>query len=210
MFEAVIREKSYVDAKNIGIYLSMPDRELQTESIVRHAFSAGKRVFVPYLHKNKDSLHDLARVMDMVDLRKLEDYESLSRDKWGIPSLKSEQIEGRERILGDQATSHTALDLILMPGVAFGIDGETGRIRRLGHGKGFYDFFLDRYHQSPQVQSTSHYPFLCGLALKEQFLQAETDQDIPVGPLDKLIHSVVVGDGRARGQLGKGGSGIEI
>jgi len=124
--------------------------------------------------------------------------------------LKSNQIEGRERILGNQATlhQHTSLDLILVPGVAFGIDEETGRIRRLGHGKGFYDFFLDRYHQSLQVQSTRHYPFLCGLALKEQFLQAETDQHIPVGPLDKLIDSVVVGDGKSRRQFGKGG--IEI
>lgn len=190
----------------------MPDRELQTDSIVRHAFSAGKRVFVPYLHKMENGPPGMARVMDMVDLRKLEDYESLSRDKWGIPSLKSDEIEGRERILGDQAISHQpkSLDLILMPGVAFGVDEETGRIRRLGHGKGFYDFFLDRYHQSIQPQPTRHYPFLCGLALREQFLQAGIDQRIPVGPLDKLIDFVVVGDGKARGQLGNGGSRIEI
>jgi len=185
----------------------MPDRELQTDYIVRHAFSAGKRVFVPYLHKSENGPQDLSRVMDMVDLRRLEDYESLGRDKWGIPSLSLDQIEGRERILGNQATSHqqTSLDLILVPGVAFGFDEKTGRIRRLGHGKGFYDFFLDRYHKS-----TRQHPFLCGLALKEQFLQTETNQHIPVGPLDKLIHSVVVGDGTTRGQVGKSGSRVEI
>lgn len=201
MFEAVIKEKAYVNAKNIGIYLSMPDKELQTDPIVRHAFSSGKRVFVPYLIKNEDTSLDFARVMDMVDLRKVEDYESLSRDKWGIPSLKSEQIEGRERILDSQATAahqHTTLDLILLPGVAFGLDEETGRIRRLGHGKGFYDFFLDHYYRSLQLQPTTQSPFLCGLALKEQFLQGKSGH-IPVGPFDKLLDSVVVGDGRTRG-----------
>lgn len=202
VFEALIKEKAYINAKNIGVYLSMPDRELQTDSIVRHAFSSGKRVFIPYLLKNQHAAPNFSRVMDMVDLRKLEDYESLSRDKWGIPSLKAEQIEGREMILDDQATAthqRTSLDLILLPGVAFSVDEETGRIRRLGHGKGFYDFFLDRYQRSLELQPNSQSPILCGLALKEQFLQAKPDQLIPVGHQDKLLDSVVVGDGKTKG-----------
>lgn len=201
-----------MEAKNIGIYLSMPERELNTDPIVRHAFSMGKRIFVPYLHKNKDGLQEMSRVMDMVDLKNIEDYESLGRDKWGIPSLKSEQIEGRERILDNQASSlqQTSLDLILVPGVAFSMDDDTGRIRRLGHGKGFYDYFFDRYHQSIQVKSSSNYPFLCGLALKEQILQPKLDQQIPVGPLDKLIHSIIAGDGRVIMQSEVRGSSIEI
>jgi len=142
--------------------------------------------------------------MDMVDLGSLEDYESLSRDKWGIPSLNSEQVVGRERILGAQAAishQHTPLDLILMPGVAFGLDEERRRIRRLGHGKGFYDFFLDRYYRSIQAQHTQHYPFLCGLALKEQILKVKADQQIPVGPLDKFLDCMVVGDGKVVGEV---------
>jgi len=178
----------------------MPNREIETDPIVHHAFSTGKRVFVPYLHKNEDTEHELARVMDMVDLQSVEDYKSLSKDKWDIPSLTSEQLEGRERILDNQ----TSLDLILMPGVAFGIDEETGRIKRLGHGKGFYDFFLDRYYRSIKVHPARNYPLLCGLALERQFLGATPDQQIPVGPLDQLLDAVVVGDGRFVGQMEKG------
>ncbi len=95
---------------------------------------------MPYLHRNPPPPSpDLpARVMDMVRLRNLQDYESLTPDRWGIPSVDPATVHERQRILGGPDAQHSEkalLDLILMPGVAFDMSPENGSIRRLGHGE---------------------------------------------------------------------------
>ena len=148
----------------------MPKSELSTRDIVTHAFAHDKQVFVPYLYK----LHTQDRgkpvsVMDMVSLHSKSDFEGLDRDAWGIPSVAENSIVGRERILdipdtgnggheweshndnGSTKTEKGRLDMIIMPGVAFDKD-----LARLGHGKGFYDVFLERYH----VAKVAPMPFL--------------------------------------------------
>lgn len=89
--------------------------------------------------------------MDMVALHSLSDFESLKPNKWGIPTPEG-SVEGRENCFGFHGLSEgtvvamnkeAGLDLIVMPGMAFDFE-----LRRLGHGKGFYDSFLTRYHSS--------------------------------------------------------------
>lgn len=105
-------------------------------------------MFVPYLRKTSESDRGPdgylpARCMDMLRLKNLKDFQSLKRDKWGIPSItdagNNAQASSRESILqgpkGDGVVK--GLDVILLPGVAFQA-GRQGEIRRLGHGKGFY------------------------------------------------------------------------
>jgi 5-formyltetrahydrofolate cyclo-ligase len=181
----------------------MPTGEIQTDTIVRHALNSGKQVFVPYLHKSPNPSPDTPRsVMDMVDLRSLSDYDSLKRDSWGIPTIEEETVHERQHVLRDSASQGRKLDLILMPGVAFDIDPNQGYLRRLGHGKGFYDYFLHRYMQDrkSQVKELSRGPgidvLLYGLALKEQFLQAEAGLSVPVGEHDYLLHGLLVGNGK--------------
>ncbi|KAF8857904.1 5-formyltetrahydrofolate cyclo-ligase [Acephala macrosclerotiorum] len=200
IFKNVISLKPYQEAKRIGVYLSMPTGEVQTDAIVRHALKSGKQVFVPYLHKARNPPPDTPRsVMDMVDLRSLSDYESLERDSWGIPTISAETVDHREHIIED-SNKVEGLDLILMPGVAFQLDESTGFVKRLGHGKGFYDYFLHRYRESreSQVEEPSKDPgtdvLLYGLGLKEQFLEA-TMEEVPIGEHDSLLHGLVVGDG---------------
>ena len=154
----------YKRANRIGIYLSMLKSELSTGDIVTHAFAHNKQVFVPYLYKlNSQDQSKPVSVMDMVSLDSKSDFESLDRDAWGIPSVSEDLIGKRERILnitdaedgGHERESHNEnsstktekgrLDMIIMPGVAF----DKG-LARLGHGKGFYDCFLERY-QSAKV-----------------------------------------------------------
>ena len=152
----------YQNAKKISVYLSMPSREISTKIIVDHAIQNGKKVFVPYMYKRiqKSSRKELpAVVMDMFSLHSMEDYESLRVDKWGIPSISAESAQGRESCLGDSVAmevnsndnvlKYSDLDIIIVPGVAF--DRER---RRLGHGKGFYDFFLSRYQSQRNQEQT--------------------------------------------------------
>ena len=174
----------------------MPSGELQTDALVRHALGNGKQVFVPYLFKPSNPPPDTPKsVMDMVNLRDLSDYETLKRDSWGIPTIGADAVEEREHVLSIRSQP---LDMILMPGVAFDIDPESGFIRRLGHGKGFYDYFLHRYKQihGSQVEKDPEIDVLLyGLALKEQALGSDARTSVPVGEHDNLLHGLIVGDG---------------
>lgn len=180
----------------------MPTAEIQTDRIVRHALECGKKVFVPFLRKNPAPSPDTPRsVMDMVDLLSLSDYEGLARDRWGIPTVDSCTIGQREQILGDSSKTTGPLEVILMPGVAFQHDLESGLVRRLGHGKGFYDYFLHRYSESEgshakSTDSTSDTGLLLyGLALEEQLLDSKDSSLVPIGEQDRQLHGLVVGRG---------------
>jgi 5-formyltetrahydrofolate cyclo-ligase len=177
----------------------MPAGEIQTDAIVRHALDSGKQVFVPYLFKLSNPPPGSPKsVMDMVDLRNLSDYDSLKRDSWGIPTIGTDTVNERERVLSKDSQQ---LDMILMPGVAFDIDQKSGFIRRLGHGKGFYDYFLHRYMQAQgsQEKMSGRGPetdaLLYGLALEEQFLKSDAGTSVPVGEYDNPVHGLLVGDG---------------
>lgn len=144
----------YRSAKTISIYLSMPKGELATAPIVADAIQNGKEVYVPYIHKTTAASSDApASVMDMVSLHSQEDFETLEADSWGIPTPSEPSIAGRKRCLGEkslqsqtsegQEEGTRSLDVIVMPGMAF-----DRRLARLGHGKGYYDFFLTRYERA--------------------------------------------------------------
>ncbi|KND88828.1 putative 5-formyltetrahydrofolate cyclo-ligase [Tolypocladium ophioglossoides CBS 100239] len=204
IFESLKDFKPYKDASRISIYLSMPASEVQTDDIVRHALDAGKQVFVPYLHKSPLEMPNApARVMDMVHLKSIQDYESLKLDRWGIPSIDPATVHHRQRILGGpdvHRSDVSTLDLMLMPGVAFDFD-EAGSARRLGHGKGFYDYFLNRYlaRMDPSGGSLDGPPLLLyGLALTEQLLSASSGELVPMGPHDRNLHGLVLGSGEIR------------
>lgn len=194
--------KPYQDAKRVSVFLSMPSGEIQTDGIVKHALESGKEVFIPYLHKNPSPSPDLPpRVMDMVRLKNLDDYESLKPDRWGIPSVDPATVHERQRILGGPDAYHSdkaLLDLILVPGVAFDIDSESGAIRRLGHGKGFYDYFINRHNAKAASlgEQESSPVLLYGLALSEQFLSSPSDGAVPVGPLDQPLDGLLLGNGQ--------------
>lgn len=193
--------KPYVEAGRISVFLSMPSAEVQTDEIVRHALASGKHVFVPYLHKSPESSNPAlpARVMDMVRLNDVQDYESLKRDKWGIPSIDPATVHDRQRILGGTDSQHSdqaTLDLVLMPGVAFDVAPQSDEIRRLGHGRGFYDLFLERYAEKlKKLNVKGPSVLLYGLGLKEQFLSSATEE-VPVGAYDQPLHGLILGDGK--------------
>ena len=151
----VLNLPAYQKARRISVFLSMPSREVSTYEIVLHAIDNDKTVFVPYIHQNQtNTSQKLASMMDMLALHSKEDLESLKPDAWGIPTLDEGSIASRENALSGHGidnvvagansapeTSHgLGLDIMLVPGVAFDMEN-----RRLGHGKGYYDRYLQRY-----------------------------------------------------------------
>ena len=146
--------REYQNARRISVYLSMPSGEICTQHIVEDALRQGKEVFVPYLYEQTLlGMDKPSSVMDMVSLDSQDDYDSLKQDKWGIPTPCHDSVSKRLHCLQDKDILHSSqtaegadckeLDMILLPGVAF--DSTLGR---LGHGKGYYDFFLHRYYRS--------------------------------------------------------------
>ncbi|KAK2787718.1 hypothetical protein FQN53_004741 [Emmonsiellopsis sp. PD_33] len=200
----------YQAAKHLSVYLSMPSGEISTTAIVRDAFSRGKQVYVPYLYKpDPATTQGRSSVMEMLALRSVEDYESLQPDKWGIPTLGADTITSRKNCLGgygipgqpspsspeaeaEAEADGTGLDFIVMPGLAF-----DEQLRRLGHGMGYYDHFLNRLMGKEQGDGKAiiaQKPYLAALALGEQILPPE--ENIPVADHDCTVDAVVVGDGR--------------
>ena len=108
---------AYRKAQCIMGYLAF-GKELSVDAVLRAALAEGKQVLVPLVTS--------ATEMVPVVLRNMEDFEL---DRYGIRSVRepAELCEAQ------------AIDLVLVPGVAF--DREGGR---LGMGAGYYDRFLPK------------------------------------------------------------------
>lgn len=163
----------YQAASRISVYLSMPVGEISTAGIVHDALAKGKKVFVPYTYQRSVQPELKPKsIMDMVELHSIKDFESMQPDKWGIPTPSADSIIGRKNSFGGQGLSEgdtdptsgaeSGLDLIVVPGMAF--DADFGR---LGHGKGFYDFFLDKCRQHSEKASGVRMPLLGRPAFQE-------------------------------------------
>jgi 5-formyltetrahydrofolate cyclo-ligase len=199
----------------------MPTGELSTTAIVEDALKNHKQVFVPYIHNiETTTTHQKTSIMDMLALDSMEEFMSLERDKWGIPSLTQAQASSKQNCFGGKGLSaavakdianSSGLDLIVMPGMAF-----DPVFRRLGHGKGYYDSFLTRYlrWEAESGTDTRNIPLLgkvpsylrcrraikfadyitVALSLKEQTLSPP--EEIPVTNHDWPVDILVVGDDR--------------
>ncbi|KZM21053.1 5-formyltetrahydrofolate cyclo-ligase [Ascochyta rabiei] len=191
--KALLALPEYKTARRISVYLSMPTGEINTSNIVRDALDQGKKVFIPYTYNLDEPVDGQPKsIMDMVELSSVKDFESLEADKWGIPTPSKDSVSSRANcfgttgITGGETRDITdGLDLIVMPGMAF--DSSFGR---LGHGKGFYDFFLSRCHQALRM------PFRVGLSLTEQLLPPNAS--VPMDQSDFRLDALITGDGELR------------
>lgn len=108
---------AYRSAQCIMGYLAF-GRELSVDAVLSAALAEGKKVVVPLVTS--------ATEMVPVELKNMQDFEL---DRYGIRSVRQPAMQCEPQ----------AIDLVLVPGVAF--DREGGR---LGMGAGYYDRFLPK------------------------------------------------------------------
>uniref|UniRef100_A0A915LUV5 5-formyltetrahydrofolate cyclo-ligase n=1 Tax=Meloidogyne javanica TaxID=6303 RepID=A0A915LUV5_MELJA len=139
------------ETKRIAIYVSTFG-EIITDEIILRALEDGKEL----------------------KLSSKDEFAKLERTTWGIRQHSSDlspptYFDGMTTTQNEQF-----LDLIVMPGVAFTLNG-----KRLGHGRGYYDRFLLEYSQ----KCNGTYPKTIALALNLQIIE-----DLPMSERDLNIN----------------------
>lgn len=117
--ERIIRLPKYKEADSIFVYVSTP-REPQTVLLIETALKEGKKVYVPKCINSTEML-----------AVRIDSFEELKPGMMGL--LEPEHITNIQ--------DADRMDLILVPCLCASLDG-----RRLGHGAGCYDRFLEGCH----------------------------------------------------------------
>lgn len=123
----LISSPIWTNKEHIGLY-SPVRGEVDTQLILMTALSQGKHVFFP-------------RVEQGIELYEVDSPQQLQKGAWGIPEPDSTCLALGER----------ELDLLIMPGIAFGRKGG-----RIGYGKGFYDRLLEKISPPAIALAYSH------------------------------------------------------
>lgn len=103
-------------ARTILLYFALPD-EVQTQSLIDELVQQGKTVLLPKVIDNTK-----------MELRYYTSKKDLSTGAYGIMEPS-----------GENFTDYAAIDLAIIPGMAFDSKGH-----RLGRGKGYYDRLLSQ------------------------------------------------------------------
>ncbi len=168
VWEKVFQLPVYQAAKAVGLFLSMPHGEINTDPIIQHAIENGKDVYVPQVGANfeKSDMELLKVVLESPDPCF---HKKWPKNKWEIP----EPPENMPLVTAQPGD----LDLLIVPGLGF-----DGKANRLGQGKGYYDRFIAR-----MLTNATTLP-LVAVGLEAQFV----DEDIPVESYDKSMDMVVL------------------
>jgi len=86
----LFRHPKYVSCKRIAVFLSMHD-EVRTEEIIRDVFKCGKSCFIPRYESSSNH-------MDMLQLRSLQDMETLPLTAWNIQQPAAEDSSREEAL----------------------------------------------------------------------------------------------------------------
>lgn len=174
IFAAVEALPEFVQARCVACFCALPDEPPTAEALRR--WSGSKRVVVPRVEGDTMRFYDyrpdaLVRGAFGID-------EPLVADFMGPvgagDSERAEAADGPSAGFVVRECLPEALDLVVVPGVAFTRDGA-----RLGRGRGYYD----RYLALPGVRA-----FCVGVCFAHQLVDA-----LPVEPHDRAMDVVCAG-----------------
>ncbi len=115
--EKLLSSEEFRSSKTVMTYVSLPT-EVSTSYLNQEALKRGKRVAVPYIKGNSQTI--IASELIAIN--------SLEKGPYGIPQPKKDLIK---------AIPLKEIDLIVVPAIAY-----DKKNMRLGRGKGYYDKFL--------------------------------------------------------------------
>ncbi len=142
-------QTAYQDAKTIMWYLHCRS-EVKTLDAVITALDSGKKIVIPYCttdHQGKNQL----------GLWWLEQLSELTAGTWGILEPPTARWGEKAKEIPVQA-----LDLIMVPGVAF--DRRGGR---LGNGAGYYDRLLQKVRPDTRLTAVCYQSQICDKVMME-------------------------------------------
>ncbi|CAK5115995.1 unnamed protein product [Meloidogyne enterolobii] len=195
--EKLFNHQWFKQAKRIAIYVSTFG-EIVTDEIILRALEDGKEitsgrstlllvlifsvlikwVFRKYFfNKNFFRIKKGNEHMEMLKLSSKDEFAKLERTTWGIRQHSSDLSPPTYFDGMTTKQNEHLLDLIVMPGVAFTLNG-----KRLGHGRGYYDRFLLEYSQ----KCNGNYPKTIALALNLQIIE-----DLPMSERDVYINQIL-------------------
>jgi 5-formyltetrahydrofolate cyclo-ligase len=144
----------YANARTV-LFFAAKGKEVQTKSLILKALRSGKKVLLPITNMAKEKL----------EIAEIRNYDTdLKIGSFGIPEPVKRQESASEKI-----------DLVIVPGLAFGRDGN-----RIGYGLGFYDKLLPELKEiNPGMKSI-------GLAYNFQVLDR-----VPRNELDWKVDVII-------------------
>ena len=159
----------YRESRTILAFISM-ELEMETREVIKKALADGKRVAVPRTIPETCG-------MDFYFLSPKTSLESqLEKSEYGILEPKTDL----EKLEPERLPIHTVL---LVPGLAYGKDGA-----RLGHGKGFYDRYIEKlYAQKSEI----HLP----VALVGWGFSMQVFDEVPIEDHDFMLTHIVTEKG---------------
>lgn len=114
VLQAVEAESSFIEAKIVLLFWSLPDEVNTHDFILR--WSKEKKILLPVV------------IGDDSEVCEFKGIESMKRGAFDI-----------DEPVGDRFTEYASIDLVIVPGMGFDRSGN-----RLGRGKGYYDKLLKR------------------------------------------------------------------
>lgn len=175
VWKKVFELPAYHSAKSIGLFLSMPTGEINTDEILKDAVAKGKDIYVPEVGKNFEKCDmELLKVILTSENPSGDDeifHQKWPRNKWKIPEPPADMPIVTAKP-GD-------IDLLIVPGLGF--DRSCSRI---GQGKGYYDRFIARMRSDATPMP------LVAVGLAPQLVQ----KPIPVADYDRKMDMVILPD----------------
>jgi len=149
IFLNLLRTPVFLNSSNVMFYVSTRS-EVQTEEMIKSSIMMGKKIFVPII---------VADSINLVPSNLIDFDKELKKGKKGIFEPKEEYR---------RLSSPKDLDLVILPGVAFDIEGN-----RIGRGLGYYDNFLKGINPSTNT---------IALAFEMQIVEKipTNEKDVPV------------------------------